>query len=391
MNKIKQMGQVMTPITIARHMIKQLCLTSEEIKTKLFLEPSCGTGVFIQELIGVGVPKEHIYACEIDSELAKKSQSLLPQENFYLGSAFDKKDWYNKFDYVIGNPPYVRIHNIPEKDRIYYKQNFSFYKGMSDLYILFYELGLKFLNSGGTLLYITPNSFYKNKSGELLCEHIQQNNLLFYFEDFEHSQNFNNYSTYTCIMGLSYTKPCIKIPWEKEHIKIGLPYTTIQNGIATNCDSFFIQKDFSFIEPNLVHPILKASTLEELYVIVPPQTEDELKQYPKTYKYFCDNKDMLEKRNLQGQQWFQFARTQGLQNMHNPKIAIPTIIKENGLKVKKLSSEWYVYSGLYATSNDLDLLEQELTSSQLLDYIKSNGKPMSGDFYQITSTLLKNY
>ena len=61
------------------------------------------------------------------------------------------------------------------------------------------------------------------------------------------------------------------------------------------------------------------------------------------------------------------------------------------IKYVRVGPEYLVYSGLYATAEDLDLLEKELQSEDLLDYLIDNGKPMRGGYTQITSTLLKNY
>ena len=60
----------------------------------------------------------------------------------------------------------------------------------------------------------------------------------------------------------------IDSPWNVNHEKVGLSYTSLQNGIATLADRIFISDDFSDLEPELIHPILKASTGEEKYVIV---------------------------------------------------------------------------------------------------------------------------
>ena len=62
-----------------------------------------------------------------------------------------------------------------------------------------------------------------------------------------------------------------------------------------------------------------------------------------------------------------------------------------GIKYIRVGPEFLVYSGLYATAEDLDKLEQELNNENLLDYLLENGKPMRGGYTQITSTLLKNY
>ena len=157
-------------------------------------------------------------------------------------------------------------------------------------------------------------------------------------------------------------------------------------------DKIFIQNDFSFLESDLIHPILKASTGEKKYVIVPPKTENELSYFPKTYEYLLKNKNKLINRALAGKtQWFEFGRSQGLVNMNNEKIAIPTTVSFDGLKTYRLSKDYYVYSGLYATAEDLDQLEGQLRDPNLLNYLLENGKPMQGNYVQINSTLLKNY
>ena len=394
MDKVKTLGQVMTPDNIVQYMINILHLNSEEIKEKTFIDNSCGDGVFIRELLKIGVPAEHIYACDIDPEISANITTLIPQENFYLGSIFDKIDWFGKFDYVIGNPPYVRIHNIDLPVRSYLKTNYQFCIGMFDLYYAFYEVGLKLLNQEGVLLYIAPNSFIKNASGAKMRKYIEENNLLWYFEDFEHEHKFSDYSTYTAIVGLELKEryPKIAIPWSYNRTPIGLSYASLQNGIATLLDKFFIHDDFSFLEQDLIHPILKASTGEMKYVIVPPKSEEILKTLPKTYEYFKTNEEALKKRSLAGKtQWFEFGRSQGLVHMNEEKIAIPTTISFEGVKTYKLDKDTYVYSGLYATAKDLELLDRQLHSQNLLDYLIENGKPMSGNYVQIGSTLLKNY
>lgn len=381
----------MTPIEIVDHMIDDiLCLTIEQYHNFLFLDNSCGNGVFISALLKRGVPKEHIYACDMDKEISENIINLIPQENFYLGSFFDKTDWINKFDVIIGNPPYVRIHNIlPNiKKQI---ENFSFCFGMYDLYYAFYEFGLKCLNKTGTLLYISPNGFTKNASGKILRDYIKNNNLLQYWEDFANNQKFKGYSTYTCIMKLGHINN-IPVPWDKPRQKVGLSFSSLQNGLATLADSIFINDTFDGLESECLRPIIKASTGERKWCIFPPATEEELKKYPNTYAYLLSHKEKLQKRSITGNtKWFQFGRSQGLTNINNEKLVISTTMPNDGIRYERLGKEWLVYSGLYATANDLDLLEKELHSDDLLDYLIENGKPMRGGYTQISSTLLKNY
>jgi adenine-specific DNA-methyltransferase len=342
-------------------------------------------------LIERGVPAEHIYACDIDESICLDVKNILPAENFRLGSFFAQSDWIGKFDVVIGNPPFVRIHNIPEETKAEV-QDFDFCFGMYDLYYAFYEYGLKVLKPTGTLLYISPNSFTKNASGEKMRKYIENNNLLSYFEDFSDEQKFEGYSTYTCIMMLSNIRPSIEIPWNKPRAKVGLSFTSLQNGLATLADRIFIKDKFEGFEPECIRPIIKASTGEIKECIFPPASEDELKKYPITYEYLLSHKEALQNRSITGNtKWFQFGRSQGLTNINNEKLVIATTMPNTEVRYIRVGPEYLVYSGLYATANDLDKLEAELQSDDLLEYLVENGKPMRGGYTQITSTLLKEY
>ena len=391
MDKVKELGQVMTPCDIIEHMVDLLCLTDTQIENNLFLENSCGEGAFVKALIDRGVNPEHIFACDIDEEMVEKVQKILPKNNVRCSSFFKQKDWEGKFDIVIGNPPFVRIHNIlPEvKEEI---KDFSFCIGMYDLYYAFYEYGLKMLKPDGKLLYISPNSFTKNASGKNMRRYIEDNNLLQYFEDFSDNQQFEGYSTYTCIMLLSKKGEGCDIPWNKPRQKVGLSYSSLQNGLATLADKIFIADKFPDLERECIRPIIKASTGEIKECIFPPKTEEELKQYPNTYNYLLSHKEKLESRSITGStKWFQYGRSQGLANIDNEKIVISTTMSPDGLKYTRVGPEFLVYSGLYATAEDLDLLEKELQSEELFDYLLENGKPMRGGYTQIGSTLLKNF
>ena len=307
-------------------------------------------------------------------------------------SFFLQTDWGGKFDVVIGNPPFVRIHNIiPEvKEQI---KNFNFCFGMYDLYYAFYEYGLKMLSPTGRLLYISPTSFIRNASGENMRKYIQNNHLLKYFEDFNNSQQFEGYSTYIGIVTLSQTGNEIPLPWGNTRKKIGLPFSSLQNGLATLADGIFIKDRFpENFERELIHPILKASTGEYKEIICPPKTEEELKKYPNVYNYLLSHKEKLSSRSITGNtKWFEFGRSQGVKNMHSKKIAIGTTMPFEGMKLYLLDENTYVYSGLYATADNLEKLYEALKAPELIDYLIENGKPMRGNYVQIGSTLLKNY
>jgi Eco57I restriction-modification methylase/Putative RNA methylase family UPF0020 len=71
------------------------------------------------------------------------------------------------FDVVVGNPPYVRQELLSEF-KPYLQSRYAAYHGMADLYVYFYELGLRVLKQGGLLSFIVTNKWMKSGYGESL-------------------------------------------------------------------------------------------------------------------------------------------------------------------------------------------------------------------------------
>lgn len=80
---------------------------------------------------------------------------------------------YMEYDYVVGNPPYVRIQRISETQQRYLERLYASVDGAYDLYYLFYERGLDLLADGGRLGYITPSQFTTAEDGGALREKIR--------------------------------------------------------------------------------------------------------------------------------------------------------------------------------------------------------------------------
>ncbi len=71
------------------------------------------------------------------------------------------------FDVVVANPPYVRQEWISEY-KPYLQQHYRAYDGTADLYVYFYELGMKLLKPGGRLCFIVTNKWMRAGYGEAL-------------------------------------------------------------------------------------------------------------------------------------------------------------------------------------------------------------------------------
>jgi adenine-specific DNA-methyltransferase len=75
-------------------------------------------------------------------------------------------------DYVVGNPPYVRIEDVAPRLLAEYRRACPTMGGRADIYIGFFERGLDMLNEGGTLAFICADRWMRNQYGRRLREKI---------------------------------------------------------------------------------------------------------------------------------------------------------------------------------------------------------------------------
>jgi len=94
------------------------------------------------------------------------------------------------FDFVVGNPPYVRQERIPEELLSAYRARYKTVYDRADLYVPFYERGLQLLSDGGRLAYICANRWLKNKYGGPLRAYASSNFHLRFFVDMEGTPAF---------------------------------------------------------------------------------------------------------------------------------------------------------------------------------------------------------
>jgi len=137
---VETLGQVFTPEAVVQFMI-ELCQNRGRV-----LEPSCGDGAFLKHFPGAT-------GIEIDRRHAPPGA---------LNSDFFAYDEAEKFDTVIGNPPYVRFQDIPASTKALLRRDH--FDGRSNLYLFFIEKAVRHLAPGGELVFITPRDFLKATS-----------------------------------------------------------------------------------------------------------------------------------------------------------------------------------------------------------------------------------
>ena len=158
--------------------------------------------------------ENNIFGFDIDKSATEKCISILDditseynikgvKWNILETDSLDKffvNKFFNSFDFVIGNPPYIRIQHLGTKRREKIQNEWNLcQKGSTDIFITFFELGYYLLNKNGRLGYITPNTYLKTKAGEDLRNFIKYNKILKTLIDFEHNQLFDNVTTYSLI------------------------------------------------------------------------------------------------------------------------------------------------------------------------------------------------
>lgn len=71
-------------------------------------------------------------------------------------------------DFVVGNPPYIRLEDMPSDRTAAYRQAWPTMAGRADIYIGFIERGLSLLGPDGTLGYICADRWMRNQYGSAL-------------------------------------------------------------------------------------------------------------------------------------------------------------------------------------------------------------------------------
>lgn len=221
----KEKGIVYTPEIITRYIVSNT-LNCDSIPT--VLDPSCGCGAFLVAAIEYmhkkylvsysDIVSSYLYGVDVDSNAIDRVKSLLSlvvlmyeeeekcDFHFICANTLDKKTFIRLkklckkgFDCIIGNPPYVRNKNMNDNTKSFLSNWVSSSVGNVDLYIPFFEIGIKLLSDNGKLGYISPNSYLQGVNGRSLRKYFASEQHQVEIIDFRDSQVFENVTSYTCI------------------------------------------------------------------------------------------------------------------------------------------------------------------------------------------------
>ncbi|MCP2353083.1 SAM-dependent methyltransferase [Nonomuraea thailandensis] len=161
------------------------------------VEPACGAGAFlgvIAELVSESCRKHERHI--LDALEAVCAFDLLPK-NVTLARALIERTlaaegwrsadasavaraWVRRADYllersdrdqvdfVVGNPPYIRLEDVPDDRTNLYRALYPTMVGRADIYVGFFEAGLRSLRDGGRLGFICADRWMRNQYGREL-------------------------------------------------------------------------------------------------------------------------------------------------------------------------------------------------------------------------------
>jgi hypothetical protein len=164
------------------------------------VEPSAGDGAFLEEMVRRlvsscrrhGTPltetEEAIRAYEISPDAVQRAAELVARTLIELDvsdslAAHLAQSWIKEADFleaslgfpvadfVVGNPPYIRLEEIPSAKAAFYR-SFSAMRGRADIYIAFYQAALLQLKPGGVCAFICADRWMLNDYGSGLREFI---------------------------------------------------------------------------------------------------------------------------------------------------------------------------------------------------------------------------
>lgn len=221
-------GAVYTPSYIKNYIVDETLdkLSYSKSPNIKVADIACGTGAFLYTVAQkikikfsksyAKIFKENIYGLDISEYTILRAKILLSllaisngedvnefEFNLEVGNALSycwKEKGIDGFDVVLGNPPYVRAKNLSEENKTLLSKWEVTKTGNPDLYIPFFEIGLKYLNPNGILGYITVNTFKRSVNARSLRDYFKRNQFDLTILDFGSSQVFENKSTYTCII-----------------------------------------------------------------------------------------------------------------------------------------------------------------------------------------------
>jgi len=174
-----------------------------DLAASVAVEPACGRGAFLRPMVSRLIASARLHghelsecdgairAFDIRSENVAAAQALVARSFADAGmpearaerlaaTSVRRSDFLLDAldglvaDFVLGNPPYVRLEGVPAARTAAYRRVCPTMRGRSDIYVGFFERGLRLLSDGGALGFIAPDRWMHNQYGAGLRQLVSE-------------------------------------------------------------------------------------------------------------------------------------------------------------------------------------------------------------------------
>lgn len=431
-------GQVFTPPTIVDLMVGKLFRHRRPMRDDRVLDPGCGAGAFIE---GISrwcrerdIEPPYVVGLDSDARLIEEARRAIGSDGkVTLTSADFLLGDFGTFDFMIGNPPYVRLERLSEPERALYRKKFTTAFNRFDLYILFFEKALGSLAPGGRLVFITPEKYEYTVTGRVLRQLMAEHHV----EEIHHIdegafQGLITYPTITTINrsgaratriirrdGSSITAelPSDGSPWlstiegwsqaAKRDLSLKDICVRISCGVATGADGIFVMpKDRvpksleAYAYPTLSGKQLTSRGFQVCDVIISPYDtsgglvpEEKLRAFK---RYFSRHRDRLNSRYcvVAGKrQWYAFHENPPMADILRPKVLCKDIAKEPRFWADdkgEIVPRHSVYYIVPATPKVLPSLLEYLNGKEAREWLLAHCQRAANGFIRLQSSALKD-
>ncbi|MXN88471.1 Eco57I restriction-modification methylase domain-containing protein [Pasteurella canis] len=465
-------SQVFTPENYVKELLDSVGYC-KNIVNKTILENSCGDGNILVEVVKRYIEEamklkysnekikklleNNIYGFEFDKVQFRRCihrLNLVTEENGIqnvkwkiYNEDYLKSELNIKFDFIVGNPPYITYSDLSKEERIFIRGKYeTCQQGKFDYCYAFIEHSIKFLSNNGKMSYLIPSSIFKTVFGNKLREFIKQYIIL--IKDYTKEKIFDNALVKSSIIILdkNYTgknvqyldmssnnklyinKKTMKKKWIfsndfnmgknrfGDYFKVSHVVATLLNKayvineiMYQDIDGYYKVENFR-IEKDIVMPTttpraMRYGKTEKIifpykYIdnrLIKYEEKEFEKLYPGAFAYLNKFKEDLVKRKSDStSKWFEYGRSQALLGIRCEKLLISTIITDR-VYTYRLDEECVPYGGMYISIRegnkkyDLDFAKKILESQSFINYVRKAGINISGNSLRITSRDIENF
>lgn len=197
------------------------------------LDPGVGTGEFLRSVID-REPYCEIHGWDIDPKILAVAGDTVPEAVLTNRSALDPY-LGDRFDLVIGNPPYFQL-KLPKEVRAHFSQVIS---GRANIFALFFQVGLDLLRDGGQLAYVVPPSMNNGAYFAKLRDYIVRQCAIEFLEIYTEQSLFDQAQTPVQLLVLRKDRAdSEKYSFEVSYPNVGFRRVIFSNNSEALADSF---------------------------------------------------------------------------------------------------------------------------------------------------------